>query len=136
MAKRLFLIKFRFTLIVLSLPTYILAIQQPFLKRIHQGKGRNKMWPWVNKSFITLKLKLCRKKQLNLGRISLLKRKAQHKRKRIQRKKDAKIKETESPVHRARLFYAVLWNLLRTITWKSGGSNHWNPVHIGHQIGW
>jgi hypothetical protein len=45
MPERVTLIKFRFTLIVLSLPTYILAIQQPFLKRIHQGKGRNKMWP-------------------------------------------------------------------------------------------
>lgn len=58
----------------------------------------------MSKKLLTLYVNLCRKKQLNLGRISLLKRKAQHKRKRIQRKKDAKIKETESPVYRAGLF--------------------------------
>ena len=103
MPMRLTLIKFRFTLIVLSLPSYILAIHLPLLKGLHQGKGRNKLQPLVNNS-LTLKLNLCLKNQLNLGRISLLKRKAQHKRKPIQRKKDAKIKEVESPVYRAGLF--------------------------------
>ena len=53
--------------------------------------GRNTLQPWVNNS-LTLNLIVCRKRQLNLGRISLLKRKAQHRRKRIQRKKHGKVK--------------------------------------------
>jgi hypothetical protein len=46
---------------------------------------------------------------LNLGRISLLKRKVPLRRKRIQRKKHVKVKDAKSPVHRAGLlFYAVV----------------------------
>jgi hypothetical protein len=53
--------------------------------------------PSVNNS-LTLNLNLCRKKQLNPGRISLLKRKAQHKEKQRQRRKAVKVKDAESPV--------------------------------------
>jgi hypothetical protein len=52
----------------------------------------------LSKYFTNLKnLIVCRKRQLNPGRISLLKRKAQHRRKRIQRKKHGKLK-----THKAR----------------------------------
>ncbi len=66
-------------------------------------KGKKTLQPCVNNS-LTLNLNLCRKRKLSLGRISLLKRKAQHKRKRIQRKNYVKIKDSKSPVHRAGLF--------------------------------
>jgi len=80
-----------FTLIGISLFTYILAVQLPLRKVQHGRTGRNTLQPWVNNS-LTLNLIVCRKRQLNLGRISLLKRKAQHRRKRIQRKKHGKVK--------------------------------------------
>jgi hypothetical protein len=53
-------------------------------------KGRNTLQPWVTNS-LTLNLIVCQKRQLNQERISLLKRKAQHRRKRIQRKKQGKV---------------------------------------------
>lgn len=63
----------------------------PLLKGQHERTGRNTLQPWVNNS-LTLNLIVCRKRQLNLERISLLKRKAQHRRKRIQRKKHGEVK--------------------------------------------
>ncbi len=63
----------------------------PLLKGQHERTGRNTLQPWVNNSQ-TLNLIVCRKRQQNPGRISLLKRKAQHKRKRIQRRKHGKVK--------------------------------------------
>lgn len=102
------LIKFRFTIIGISLFTYNLAVKLPLLKEQYVRKGENTLQPRVNNS-LTLNLKLCRKRQLNLGRISQLKRKAQHKRKRIQRKKRGKVKDTESPVHRAGLLFMPLF---------------------------
>jgi hypothetical protein len=102
------LIKFRFTDIGISLSTYTLAVQLPLLKRQHVRTGRNTLQPRVNNSLI-LNLNLCRKRKLNPERISLLKRKAQHRKKRIQRKKhDAKVKNTESPVHRAGFLFTPL----------------------------
>ena len=80
-----------FTLIGISLFSYSLAVQLPLLKRQHGRTGRNTLQPWVN-NLLTLNLILCRKKTLNLRRISLLKRKAQHKGKRIQRKKHVRVK--------------------------------------------
>ena len=71
--------------------TYILAVQLPLLKEQHGRTGRNTLQPGVNNS-LTLNLIVCRKRQQNPGRISLLKRKAQHRRKRIQRKKHGKVK--------------------------------------------
>ena len=103
MPERLTLIKFRFTLLGISLFTYSQAVQLPLLKGHHLRKSRNTLQPLVNNS-LTINLNLCRKRQLNLGRISLVKRKAQHRRKRIQRKKHGKVKDAESPVHRAGLF--------------------------------
>ncbi len=62
------------------------------VSKVQHGRTvRNTLQPWVNNS-LTLNLIVCRKRQLNLGRISLLKRKAQHRRKRIQRKKHGKVK--------------------------------------------
>ncbi len=63
----------------------------PLLKGQHERTGRNTLQLWVNNS-LTLNLIVCRKRQLNLGRISLLKGKAQHRRKQIQRKKHGKAK--------------------------------------------
>lgn len=115
MPERLTLIKFRFTLIGISLFTYSLAVQLPLLKGQHVRKGRNTLQPWVNNS-LTLNLNLCRKRQLNLGRTSLVKRKALHRRKRIQRKKHGKVKDAESPVHRAGLLFMPLFEFwFRTI---------------------
>ena len=91
MPERLTLIKYRIYPEGISLFTYILAVQLPLLKGQHGRTGRNTLQPWVNNS-LTLNLIVCRKRQLNLGRISLLKRKAQHRRKRIQRKKHGKVK--------------------------------------------
>jgi hypothetical protein len=108
MPEGLALIKFRFSLIGISLSTYCLAVQLPLLKGQHVRKGRNTLQPWVNNS-LTLNLNLCRKRQLNLGRISLVKRKAQHRRKRIQGKKHGKVKDAESPVHRAGLLFMPLF---------------------------
>ena len=74
----------------------ILAVRLPLLKRPDGRTGRS-LQPGLN-NLLTLNLIVCRKRQLNLKRISLLKRKAQHRRKRLQRKKDAKL-NAESPVH-------------------------------------
>jgi len=79
----------------------------PLLKGQHGRTGRNKLQSRVNNS-LTLKLNLCRKRQLNLERISLLKRKAQHRRKRIQRKKHAKDKSGEPGSQRRASFYTVV----------------------------
>jgi hypothetical protein len=68
--------------------------------------GRNIPQPSVNNS-LTLNLIVCRKTQLNLKRTSLLKRKAQHRRKLIQRKKHAKIK-----TQKARFTTPGFFNLL------------------------
>jgi hypothetical protein len=107
--------KFRFTLIGISLFTYSLAVQLPLLKEQHVRKGRNTLQPSVNNS-LTLNLNLCRKRQLNQRRISLLKRKAQHRRKRIQRKKHGKVKDAECPVHRAGLLFMPFFELwFRTV---------------------
>ena len=105
MAERLTLIKYRFTLIGISLFTYSLAVQLPLLKGQHVRTGRNTLQPWVNNS-LTLNLIVCQKRQLNPGRISLVRRKAQHRRKRIQRKKHGKVKDAGSPVYRAGLFFS------------------------------
>ncbi|OLY93487.1 hypothetical protein BUE76_17555 [Cnuella takakiae] len=78
-------------LISLSLFTYMLAVQLPLRKVQHGRTGRNTLQPGVNDS-LTLNFIVCRTRQLNPGRISLLKRKAQHRRKRIQRKKHGKVK--------------------------------------------
>jgi hypothetical protein len=102
------MIKFRFTVIRISLITHTRAAQLPLLKRQHAGTGRNTLQPRVSNS-LNLNLNLCRKRKLNPERIRLLKRKAQHRKKRIQRKKqDAKVKNTESPVHRAGLLFTPL----------------------------
>jgi hypothetical protein len=71
--------------------SYSLAVQLPLLNEQHGRTGRNTLQPSVNNS-LTLNLIVCRTRQLNLGRISLLKRKAQHRRKLIQRKKHGKVK--------------------------------------------
>jgi hypothetical protein len=107
MYERLTLIKFRFTCIGISLPTYTLAVQLSLLKEQHVRTGRNTLQPWVNYS-LNLNLNLCRKSQLNPGRISLLKRKAQHRKKLIQRKKHGKVKNAESPVYRAGLLFTPM----------------------------
>ena len=70
---------------------FIKAVQSPLLKGQYGRTGRNTLQPRVNNS-LTLNLILCRTRQPNLKRISLLKRKAQHRRKRIQRKKHANLK--------------------------------------------
>jgi hypothetical protein len=49
----------------------------------------------INNNSLTLNLIVCRKRRLNPGRISPQKRKAQHKGKRIQRKKHARSKRRE-----------------------------------------
>lgn len=67
-------------------------------------EGRNTLQPWVNNS-LTLNLIVCRKRQLNLGRISLLKRKAQHRRKQIQRKKHGKVKRRAPGSQRRASFF-------------------------------
>ena len=81
-----------FTLIGISLLTYSSAVKLPLLKGPTGRTGRNTLQPSVNYS-LTLNLILCRKRKLNPRRISLLKRKAQHRRKRIQRKKHGKVKK-------------------------------------------
>lgn len=70
--------------------TYILAVRLPLLKQLDGRTGRS-LQPGLN-NLLTLNLIVCRKSQLNLKRISLLKRKAQHRRKRLQRKKHARFK--------------------------------------------
>jgi hypothetical protein len=101
-------IKFRFTRIGIPLFTYTLAVRLPLLKGQHERTGRKTLQPRVNNSLI-LNLNLCRKRKLNPERISLLKRKAPHRKKRIPRKKqDGKVKNTESPVHRAGLLFTPL----------------------------
>ena len=102
------LIKFRFNRIGISLFDYTLAVQLPFLKRQHVRTGRMILQQGVNYSLI-LNLNSCRKRKLNPERISLHKRKAQHRKKRIQRKKhDAKVKNSDSPVHRVGLLFTPL----------------------------
>ena len=91
MPERLTLIKYRIYPSGISLVTYSLAVQLLPLKGQHGRTVRNTLQPWVNNS-LTLNWIVWRKRQLNLGRISLLKRKAQHRRKRIQRKKHGKVK--------------------------------------------
>ena len=83
-------LKVHFTLIGISLSIYNLAVQLLLFKRMGK-RERNTMQPWVNNS-LTLNLDLCRKRQLSPGRISRHKRKVQHKRRRIQRKKPGKSK--------------------------------------------
>ena len=101
---RLNMIKFR-TLIFVYLQS---GCTVAFSERTTLRKGRNTLQPWVNNSLI-LNLNWCQKKQLNPGRISLLKRKAPHRRKRIQRKKHGKVNNAESPVQRAGLFFMPLF---------------------------
>ena len=88
--------------------TYSLAVYLPLLKGQHGRTGRNKLQPWINNS-LTLKLNLCRKRQLNLERISLLKRKVQHRRKRIQRKKHAKVKMQKARFNAPGFFLRRCW---------------------------
>ena len=64
-----------FSLIGISSFTYVLAVQLPLLKAQDGRTGRTMLQPWINNS-LTLNLIVCRKKQLTLKRISLLKRKA------------------------------------------------------------
>ena len=109
MAERLTLIKYRFTLIGISLFTYSLAVQLPLLKGQHGRTGRNTLQPWVNNS-LTLNLIVCQKRQLNQGRISLLKRKAQHRRKRIQRKKHGKVKTQRARFTEPGFFLRFCWS--------------------------
>ena len=90
-SERLTLSNIAFTLIGISLFTYSLAVQLPLRKRQHGRTGRNKLQPGVKNSQ-TLNLIVCRKRQLSPGKISLLKRKAQHRRKRIPRKKHGNVK--------------------------------------------
>ena len=81
--------------------TYILTVRLPLLKRLDGRTGRS-LQPGLN-NLPTLNLIVCRKRQLNLKRISLLKRKAQRRGKRLQRKKHAS-SNAESPVHSTGLF--------------------------------
>jgi hypothetical protein len=53
---------------------------------------RKKYSAAMSNNSLTLNLILCQKRQLNPGRISLLKRKVQHRRKGIQRQKHGKVK--------------------------------------------
>ena len=86
--------------------TYILAVRLPLLKRLDGRTGRS-LQPGLN-NLLTLNLIVCRKSQLSLKRISLLKRKAQHRRKRLQRKKHAKFKRREpGSQHRDSFFPAT-----------------------------
>jgi len=86
--------------------TYFLAVLLPLLKRLDGRTGRS-LQPGLN-NLLTLNLIVCRKRQLNLKRISLLKRKAQHRRKRLQRKKHAKFKRKEpGSQHRDSFFPAT-----------------------------
>jgi len=68
--------------------------------------------PWVNIS-LTFNLIVCRKKQRIPGRISLLKRKAQHRRKRLQRKKHAKFKRWEPGSQHRDSFFPATFGLHR-----------------------
>ncbi len=95
-------VQMRLSNIGISLFTYILTVQLPVRKGQYGRTGRNTLQPWVNNS-LTLNLIVCQKRQLNPGRISLLKRKAQHRRKRIQRKKHGKVITQRSPVNSAGL---------------------------------
>jgi hypothetical protein len=72
----------------------------------------------MSKYSLTLNLIVCRKRQLNPGRISLLKRKAQHRKKRIQRKKHGKVSNAESPVHSAGLLFTPLEFWFKTSSTK------------------
>ena len=98
MPKRLTLIKYSFYSYRHIFVYLYSAVQLPLLIGQHGRTGRNTLQPWVNNS-LTLNLIVCRKRQLNPGRISLLKRKAQHRRKRIQRKKHDNLKTQREPVH-------------------------------------
>lgn len=95
MPKRLTLIKYSFYSYRHIFVYLYSAVQLPLLIGQHGRTGRNTLQPWVNNS-LTLNLIVCRKRQLNLGRISLLKRKALHRRKRIRRKKYGKVKTQRS----------------------------------------
>ena len=96
-----------FILIGISLFTYILAVQLPLLKEQHGRTERNTLQPWVNNS-LNLNLFVCRKRQLNQRRISLLKRKAQHRRKQIQRKKRGKIKTQRARLKALGFFLSIV----------------------------
>ena len=122
------LIKFRFTFIGISLFTYSLAVKSPFLKGLHVRKRRNTLQPWVNNS-LTLNLNQCQKRQLNLGRISLVKRKALHRRKRIQRKKHGKVKDAKSPVHRAGLLFTPLFEFSFSKKSPNGDFAVWKKLY-------
>ena len=100
-----------------------------FWKDNMEERELNTLQPWVNNS-LTLNLIVCRKRQLNLGRISLLKRKAQlrrklnpgrisllkrkaqHKGKRIQRKKHAKVKKCREPGSQRRASFCAVVSVL------------------------
>lgn len=87
--------------------TYSLTVLLPLVKEQLARRGRSSLQLIINNSLI-LNLIVCQKKQLTLGRISLLKRKAQHRRKRIQRKKHGKVKNSEGPVHSTGLLFTPL----------------------------
>ena len=85
MPERLTLIKYRIYPYRHIFVTYSLAVQLPLLKGQHGRTGKNTLQPQVNNS-LNLNLIVCRKKQIIPGRISLLKRKAQHRGNRVERK--------------------------------------------------
>ena len=88
--EQLTLIKYRIYPNGISLFAYSLAVQLLLLKgQLKNGKTYSAA---ISNNSLTLNLIVCRKRQLNPGRISLLKRKAQHRRKLIQRKKHGKFK--------------------------------------------
>ena len=109
-----------FTLIGISLPTFSLAVKLPFLKGQDGRTERNILHPWVINS-LTLNLILCRKSQPNRKRISLLKRKAPHRRKRIQRKRHAKIKTKWARLSTPGFFYAISLSV--------GVLSNWNDIY-------
>ena len=77
----------------------------------------------MSKQFTNLKLIVCRKRQPNLGRISLLKRKAQPRRKQRQREKH-KIK-TESQAQQAWLFYVEYFSGIPPKALRADTSLRW-----------
>lgn len=70
-----------------------------------EKREENTLQPLVNNSQ-TLNLILCRKRKLNPERISLQKRKVQHRGRRIQRKKHAKIKAQRARLTAGLLIYS------------------------------
>ena len=91
---------------------HIFVVELPFLKGQHGRTGRKNLQSSVNNS-LTLNLIVCRKTQRNLKRTSLPKRKAQHRRKRIRRKKHVKVK-----TQRARFILPGFFTPLCYFSWE------------------